>query len=100
MKWMTNYENALLMSLNSQFLPIRKSVYDSVEYQSSLENKDLKFQIRKVAWNQQPYFYTLEAFMGSSKALDEVEGLVRAVLVGTPIDQAYQNAIDNCNSKL
>ena len=100
MKWMTNYENALLMSLNSQFLPIRKSVYDSVEYQSSLENKDLRFQTRKVAWNQQPYFYTLEAFMGSSKARDEVEGLVRAVLVGTPIDQAYQNALDNCNSKL
>jgi multiple sugar transport system substrate-binding protein len=100
MKWMTNFENALLWCTNTAYFPIRESVYNSAEYQAKLADGTVTSQAQLVGWSQQSIFYTSEAFMGSSKARDEVEGLVRAVLVGTPIDQAYQAAIDNCNSKI
>ena len=100
MKWMTNFENALLWCTNTAYFPIRESVYNSAEYQAKVADGTVTSQAQLVGWSQQTIFYTSEAFMGSSKARDEAEGLVRAVLVGTPIDQAYQAAIDNCNSRI
>ena len=100
MKWMTNFENALLWCTNTAYFPIRESVYNSVEYQAKVADGTVTSQAQLVGWSQQTIFYTSEAFMGSSKARDEAEGLVRAVLVGTPIDEAYQAAIDNCNSRI
>ncbi len=100
MKWMTNFENALLWCTNTAYFPIRESVYNSAEYQGKVADGTVTSQAQLVGWSQQSIFYTSEAFMGSSKARDEAEGLVRAILVGTPIDQAYQAAIDNCNARI
>ena len=100
MKWMTNFDNALLWCTNTAYFPIRESVYNSAEYQNKVKDGTVTSQAQLVGWSQQAYFYTSEAFMGSSKARDEAEGLVRAILTGTPIDQAYQAAIDNCNSRI
>lgn len=100
MKWMTNFDNALLWCTNTAYFPIRESVYNSVEYQAKVADGTVTSQAQLVGWSQQSIFYTSEAFMGSSKARDEVEGLVRAVLVGTPIEDAYKAAIDNCNSRI
>lgn len=100
MKWMTNFDNALLWCTNTAYFPIRESVYNSAEYQGKVKDGTVTSQAQLVGWSQQAYFYTSEAFMGSSKARDEAEGLVRAILTGTPIDQAYQAAIDNCNSRI
>lgn len=98
MKWMTNYDNALLWCTETAYFPIRESVYKSAEYQAKIADGTVESQAQIVGWAQQNIFYTSEAFMGSSRARDEVEGLVRAVLVGTPIEEAYEAAINNCNS--
>ncbi len=98
MKWMTNYENALLWSTRTAYFPIRQSVYNSAEFQASVNDGSTKSQAQIIGWSQQSLFYTSEAFNGSSKARDEAEALVRAVLVGTPINEAYATAIQNCNA--
>ena len=97
MKWMTNFDNALLWCTETAYFPIRESVYNSTEFQGKVSDGSTASQAQKVGWSQQQYFYTSVAFMGSSNARDEVEALVQAVLVGTPIDEAYATAIKNCN---
>lgn len=98
MKWMTNFDNALLWCTETAYFPIRKSVYESAEFQTKVADGTTKSQAQIVGWSQQELFYTSEAFNGSSKARDEAEALVRAILVGTPIDEAYETAIKNCNA--
>ncbi|MBQ8293000.1 MAG: extracellular solute-binding protein [Bacilli bacterium] len=98
MKWMTNFDNALLWCTETAYFPIRESVYNSAEFQASVSDGTTKSQAQLVGWSQQELFYTSEAFNGSSKARDEAEALVRAILVGTPIDEAYATAIKNCNA--
>ena len=97
MKWMTNFDNALLWCTETAYFPIRESVYNSTEFQGKVSDGSTASQAQKVGWSQQQYFYTSVAFMGSSNARDEVEALVQAVLVGTTIDEAYSTAIKNCN---
>lgn len=100
MKWMTNFENALLWCTNTAYFPIRESVYNSDEYQGKVSDGTVTSQAQLVGWSQQTIFYTSEAFMGSSKARDVAESLVRSILIGTPIDEAYQTAIETCNSRI
>ena len=100
MKWMTNYENSLLCSTTTAFLPIRKSVYNSIEYQEKVGFETVSSKAKQVGLSQQSYFYTTEAFKGSSKARDEAEKLVLAILAGSKVEDAYKAAIDNCNSKI
>ncbi len=98
MRWMTNFENALLWSTRTAYFPIRQSVFNSAAFQENISDGSTKSEAQRVGWAQQELFYTSEAFDGSSKARDEAESLVQAILVGTPIDEAYKKAIENCKS--
>ncbi len=103
MKYLTNYESALLWCTETSYFPIRKDVLNSNEYQEHISGKmrdeqgqivyrpTLQNKAQKVGLEQQDWFYTNVAFYGSSKARDEVETLVQQVLYSnTEINVAYQ----------
>lgn len=108
MKFLTNYESALLWCTETAYFPIRKDVLNSEEYKehisgiikdeqgNEVEKPNTQQLAQKVGLEQQNWFYTNVAFKGSSLARDNAETIVQAILYsGKSIDQAYQEAIDD-----
>lgn len=105
MKYLTNYDSALLWCTNTAYFPIRKSVLNSDEYQEHISGKlvdgqgnvtykpTLQNLAQKVGLEQQDWFYTNVAFFGSSQARDEVETIVQQILYSSiGVDAAYEAA--------
>lgn len=115
-KHMTSYESALTWALDTAYFPIRYDVLESQEYQDHMkgivraedgtvlsENQTLPAKAKEAGLGQKNWFYTNVAFYGSSKARDEAETLVQAILYGTEgqtltIDAAYANALRRLTS--
>ena len=108
MKFLTNYESAYLWCTETSYFPIRTDVLNSAEYKRHIsgETTDDQGQIiykpttqnlaQTVGLTQQDWFFTNVAFYGSSKARDNAETIVKAVLyANTDIDKAYQDAIND-----
>ena len=111
LKHMTSYESALTWALETAYFPTRYDVLNSQEYQDHIkgivraedgtiltQNQTLPAKAKEAGLKQQNWFYTNVAFYGSSKARDEAETLVQAILYGADgqtltIDAAYANAL-------
>ncbi|MGM9899940.1 MAG: extracellular solute-binding protein [Bacilli bacterium] len=107
MKFLTNYESALLWCTETSYFPIRKDVLNSDAYKDHISGKFVDEEgnvsykpttqnlAQKVGLEQQDWFFTNVAFVGSSLARDNAELIVKAVLYGEKdIDTAYQEAMD------
>lgn len=115
-KHMTSYESALTWATDTAYFPIRYDVLNSQEYQDHIkgivrsedgeilsQNQTISALAKEAGLKQQNWFYTNVAFFGSSKARDEAETLVQAILYGNEgatlsIDDAYANALRRLTS--
>ncbi len=96
-KHITNQENALKWCTGTAYFPTRNSVYNSPEYTQFLNSNSIIARAQKVGWTQQSMFYTSPAFLGSSRARDQVEILIDAVVSNSAtVDEAYAAALANC----
>lgn len=116
LKHMTSYESALTWALETAYFPTRYDVLNSQEYQDHIQgivraedgsiltqNQTLPAKAKEAGLKQQNWFYTNVAFYGSSKARDEAETLVQAILYGADgqtltVDAAYANALRRLSS--
>lgn len=112
---MLNYENSLKFSTGTSYFPIRSDVYESQKYQdfvlgiqrnadgepekdengNIIYNPDISGKAARVGWTQRNWFFTNVTFLGTDISRAEVENLVKAVMLGTTIDQAFANAKTN-----
>ncbi len=108
MKFLTNYESALLWCTATSYFPIRKDVLESQEYQDNISGKfvdeegNISYKptteqlAQKVGLEQKDWFFTNVAFVGSSRARDNAEIIVRQILYSDlDINAAYQAALDD-----
>lgn len=88
-------------SIASGYTPVLESVFDMPQYNTWLESANGKtnaiaaLSVKACVAQKDMYFYS-PAFVGSSKARDEVGYLIAAVLKGKDVDAAFQQAIDEC----
>lgn len=107
MKFLTNYDSALLWCTETAYFPIRKDVLNSTTYADHISGKAVDKDgnviytpttqqlAQAVGLSQADWFFTNVAFVGSSKARDNAELIVQAILYGDKtIDNAYQEAMD------
>lgn len=86
----------------SGYMPVRKSALEIPAYKQWLEeaedNKDIIAQTSKVASTLVANYFTSPAFRGSSKARTQINAALVAAISGTKtIDEALQDAFDECN---
>ena len=107
MKFLTNYDSALLWCTETAYFPIRKDVLTSTAYADHISGKAVDKDgnviykpttqqlAQAVGLAQADWFFTNVAFVGSSKARDNAELIVQGILYGgKSIDNAYQEAMN------
>ncbi len=97
----TNIGFQAAFSAKSGYVPVIKTVTENETYKKNLDDangyENLTYLSAKVCMEQESAYYTSPAFMGSSKARDEVGYLLQAVLTGSKtIDEAFKYAIEQC----
>lgn len=85
----------------SGYVPVLTTVMEDATYKNNIENENgyerTTYRSAKVCMEQVSYYYTSPAFVGSSKARDEVGRLMQAVFTNSKtIDQAFKDAIEEC----
>lgn len=99
---LTSVEFQAEFSMTSGYVPVLKSVFANEVYQDFLDRADGSDNIAALSAKQciaqESYYYSSPAFVGSAVARDEVGAMLAAVLSGVKgIDQAFKDAVDNCN---
>ena len=77
MNYLTNYENSLLLAKKTNYLPIRKDVYKSLEYQAYLNDADTPLYKRaasEIGYTQSEWYYVNISFNGSEIANKYING--------------------------
>ena len=102
----TNVEFQAAFAMASGYVPVLKSVASNpvyAEFIASADGYDFVAALSaKVCLEQEDAYYTSPAFNGSSTARDQVASLIAKCLstktdnVDAMIDQAFQDAIDEC----
>ncbi|MBQ8292283.1 MAG: extracellular solute-binding protein [Bacilli bacterium] len=92
LKWLTNYENSLYLSTNTNYLPIRKSVYESDLFQDKLNSEQLIFEVKKIGFEQHQMFKTVIPFDNDINKI--IEQMVIDCVDGKSIDEAFELAIE------
>ena len=88
-------------SMGSGYVPVIKSVSQHPEYVKFLAGADggngIAALSAKVCMEQEKYYFTSPAFLGSSAARDQVgELLVAAITETKSVDKAFEDAIAQC----
>ena len=92
------------MSMSSGYVPVIKSVLQHPVYREFLDSAGgdadtIAALSAKVCMDQESYYYTSPAFVGSSDARDQVGALLVSVFTGTmTVDEAFKYAIKECES--
>jgi multiple sugar transport system substrate-binding protein len=99
----------------SGYVPVLKSVTEISTFKEKLDNANggdnIAYLSMKVCLEQEKYYYTSPAFNGSSTARDQVGALMKycmenytthknAGTIDKLIDEAFKNAINECESQL
>lgn len=99
----------------SGYVPVLKSVTEVPTFKSKLDNANggdnIAYLSMKVCLAQEKYYYTSPAFSGSSTARDQVGALMKycmenytthknAGTIEKLIDEAFKNAINECENQL
>ncbi|MDE5547882.1 MAG: extracellular solute-binding protein [Clostridia bacterium] len=85
----------------SGYIPVIKSAAENPVYAEKLANENggdnIAYRSAKVCMEQENAYYVSPAFIGSSKARDEVGNLLQAVFTNSKtLDQAFKDAVDEC----
>ena len=107
MKFLTNYESALLWCTETAYFPIRKDVLTSTAYADHISGKTVDKDgnviykpttqqlAQAVGLAQADWFFTDVSFVGFSKARDAASLIVQGILYDKKsIDKAYQEAMN------
>ena len=101
----TSVEFQAQFSIASGYVPVLKSVNDNETYKAFLAKASgyktgdggVTALSAKVCMEQQAWYYTSPAFVGSSEARDQVGELMTSVFTGTKtIDDAFKYAVEMC----
>lgn len=105
LKYLINTENTLDWAMNTGYLPVRMSAFNSDTYQNFLKDLNYNNQVQadgaslgaKSAYLQQNYMYYDAAFPGSSKAREVVGAALERILTGDgniedALKEAYNEA--------
>lgn len=90
-------------SMQSGYAPVIESVYENDIYLEFLDNANgtefITARANQVALEQEDWYYTSPAFVGSSMARDVVGSLLDSVLQGNQtIDEAFKSALNELKS--
>lgn len=82
----------------SGYMPVTKSAYNSPLYQEFLEENNLTARTAKICKKMvdDEAFYTSDAFVGSSKARERVEILMKSAFSGDDLAETFAKAIRAC----
>ena len=85
-------------SISSGYIPVIKNVFETTAYKRFLESGTLIARTAATCKSlvDSGAFYTSPAFVGSSKAREQVELLMKQALTGTDINKAFQSALSEC----
>ncbi len=95
----TNVPFQAEFSIQSGYQPVIKSVYKNATYSEFLNTgSDIQAKAIKVCSENMSAAFTNAAFPGSTNARTQVGNLVTAVLQGTDINTAFDDALSKCES--
>lgn len=85
----------------SGYVPVIKTVTENKAYKDNLDKangfENVTYLSAKVCMEQEAYYYTSPAFVGSSEAREEVGKLLKNVFNGSKtLDQAFKDAVEEC----
>ena len=85
----------------SGYVPVIKTVTENEAYKNNLDKangfENVTYLSAKVCMEQESYYYTSPAFVGSSEAREQVGMLLKDVFNGSrTIDEAFKYAIEEC----
>ena len=99
-KYLTNTQNNVDVCFSSEgYIPVRKSSYETEDFQYFMNEDDYISNIAKVVVNDiQGKYFNYPVFKGSDSARTEVEGAMKQVLLGKKsaedaLKDAYSNAV-------
>lgn len=101
LKHLINTENTAHWAMNTGYLPVRTSAYESTEYQAFLDNPtadQLPISLAaRAAYLQSGWMFYDPAFIGSSRARTEVGSALVRIMMGdgnieAALDEAYRQA--------
>lgn len=97
LKHLINFENTIDWAINTGYLPVRESAYNSVKYQEFLNNptsNQYNFSLAaNAAYLQRNFMFFDPAFIGSSRARTQVGLALERILLGDGnIVEALQHA--------
>jgi len=94
-KYLADPENNAALALENSYDPVRDSSFQTANYASwiSKHNLDLKYDIPYTTAQIRQYYMTSEVFRGSSQARDEMDDLLKNIIVvGQSVDEAFSGA--------
>ncbi len=96
----TNVDFQAQFSDASGYVPVVTTVLENEIYKKYLAEANgfgnVTYLAAKVCMEQEAAYYTSPAFVGSSKARDEVGALMQAVFVGKDLNETFKAAIEEC----
>ena len=97
----TSVEFQAQFSIDSGYVPVLKSVAENDIFKDHLKKANggdgVTALSAKVCMEQQSWYYTSPAFVGSSEARDQVGELLVSVFSGTKtVDEAFKYAVEMC----
>lgn len=97
-KYLTGYHSILQWSLNTNYIPVRYDVINSIEYENHLKSNTLLAKTKQLALYNIEFLYTYQAFCESQSARSKANELVCDILYqNKDIDQAYLDAYLSLN---
>lgn len=94
LKWITNYDNSLYLSTHTNYLPIRKSVFEATAFQELISKNELMYEVKKIGFKQNNIFKTVIPFKNDVNKI--IEELVVDIINGKMMDEAYVSAVEKC----
>ncbi|MFP4178076.1 MAG: extracellular solute-binding protein [Acholeplasmataceae bacterium] len=99
LKHLISVENTIDWAMNTGYLPVRTSGYEHPDYQDFLADTENPIAITaQAAYEQSGYMYYDPAFVGSSRARDQVGLAFERIMLGDGnIEEALLDAYDEAN---
>ena len=94
LKWITNYDNSLYLSTHTNYLPIRKSVFEATAFQELISKNELMYEVKEIGFKQNNIFKTVIPFKSYVNTV--IEELVVNIMNGEMMDEVYASAIEKC----
>lgn len=97
----TNVDFQAEFSFDSGYAPVIRTVTENQTYQNGIKMANgyaylVQLAVKTCLEQDEKSYFVSPAFVGSSKARDEVGQLIQAVCAGTDVSTAFKNAVNHC----